>query len=201
MSTLPLTPVTKLDAVNSLLYSIGEAPVTNLEAASRTDVHRAEQTIDATSRTFQTKGWFFNLEPETPLTPTEPLGQYKPQDNVLKGVVSRVARTSDTRHYVWRGDKFYDRKNRTSDGFTKVVKFDLTRLLAWGELPASARDFIYLTAAVAYQVRSVGVSFKIRFEQQWADDALATFLTEESDSEEYNIFTALDIDNSSLGVH
>ena len=56
-----LTPTSKLDAVNSILLGIGEAPVNTLGSGLQ-EAEIAEVTLDNINREVQSLGWHFNTE-------------------------------------------------------------------------------------------------------------------------------------------
>ena len=60
---------TELDAVNSMLATIGEAPVSTLESSMHADAAMARQTLAQVSKEVQAEGWYFNVETEYPLHP------------------------------------------------------------------------------------------------------------------------------------
>ena len=101
------TPTTQLDAVNTMLMTIGESPVSSLTGSVGVDVVEAKQTLNTVMKAVQTGGWVFNTEHEFPFRSTStitlpcqltlPLWTYK-------------GRFGDT-DPVARGLRLYDRKN------------------------------------------------------------------------------------------
>ena len=61
---LTLTPQTELDAVNAMLLSIGQAPVSTLSVTGLKDVSFAQYILHSVSREVQLKGWEFNTDDE-----------------------------------------------------------------------------------------------------------------------------------------
>ena len=57
------TPTTSLAAVNSMLSTIGEAPVNSLQSGL-VDAETAETILNEVSRSVQAYGWNFNSEPD-----------------------------------------------------------------------------------------------------------------------------------------
>lgn len=57
-----LVATTELEAVNAMLASIGEAPITTLDGATQSDVQTALNILRDTTREVQTEGWRFNTE-------------------------------------------------------------------------------------------------------------------------------------------
>ena len=65
----PTTNVTEeLPAINQILASVGQAPVTTLDSTNP-DVAIAYNTLVQVSREVQGEGWTFNREFDYPLTP------------------------------------------------------------------------------------------------------------------------------------
>ena len=63
-----ITATTELQAVNTMLSFIGEAPVSSITGNIGTDVAVAKQILDETSLSVQNQGWFFNRDLEVTLT-------------------------------------------------------------------------------------------------------------------------------------
>ncbi len=103
---------TKLNAVNTMISVIGEAPVNTLGGtAVPVTVVQAENTLDETSRAVQSEGWHFNTEHEYVLTPDASTSKITLPSNTL------TCRLRPTNLYnndpVQRGLTLYDRKNHT----------------------------------------------------------------------------------------
>lgn len=182
-----LTPTTELDAVNSMLATIGERPVNSLDGVNRVDVIMAQQHIKRTSRTVQTRGWWFNLEAEVLITPSVPAGQYLLPGALLKVVVSEKSRTSDTRHLVYRAGKLFHRRTRQDSGFTDDLYLDMTVFLDYEELPESARAYIYRRATIDFQASSMASVVLHQMTEQMALDSWVELLREELEFEQYNL--------------
>ena len=63
-----ITATTELQAINTMLSFIGEAPVSSITGNIGTDVAVAKQILDDTSLSVQNQGWFFNRDLEVTLT-------------------------------------------------------------------------------------------------------------------------------------
>ena len=59
---MSLSPTTKLEAVNTMLTSIGEQPVQTDDFAGLSDAAIAAQILDNVSRAVQSRGWIFNTD-------------------------------------------------------------------------------------------------------------------------------------------
>ena len=178
-----LTPTSELDAVNTMLTTIGEAPVASLEVSGLSDVAIAKQVLAEVSRAVQTKGWYFNTEKEYPLSPTME-GYLLPPSNTLR--VDSNKEYSDV-DVVMRGTKLYNLKEHTNI-FTKTIKVDLVILLPFDELPEAARYYITIRASRIFQKRVLGSEAIEQFTQSDEGIALATLKEAEVDTGDYNMF-------------
>ena len=55
--TTQITPTTELQAVNTMLSTIGEAPVNSITGKTTVDVSVANNILDETSMSIQSEGW------------------------------------------------------------------------------------------------------------------------------------------------
>ena len=62
--TTQITPTTELQAVNTMLSTIGEAPVNSITGTTTVDVSVAKNILDETSMSIQSQGWNFNTNYE-----------------------------------------------------------------------------------------------------------------------------------------
>lgn len=145
------TLTTKLEAVNSMLGHIGEAPVNTISNATALPISAsvAVSVLDETSREVQLQGWHFNTEVDVELTPDGD-GNITIPDNAVG--VDTVDTTLDV---TQRGLRLYNRKERTY-AFNSSIKVHVTYLFDWDDLNEHARRYITLRAARVFQGRMVG---------------------------------------------
>ena len=135
-----LTPTSKLDAVNSILLGIGEAPVNTLGSGLQ-EAEIAEVTLNNINREVQSIGWHFNTEIRYTLDKTES-GIINLPANCLKVDVTAVLRDYNT-DVVERSRKLYDRVKNTFV-FTADIETDIVVLLDFEDIPEAARRYIGL---------------------------------------------------------
>ncbi len=145
---------TKLEAVNTMIAVIGEAPVNTLGGtAVPITVVQAENVLDETSRAIQSEGWHFNTEHEYPFTPDATNSKITLPSNVLTiDLDPQIYTDVDP---VQRGNILYDRKNHT-DVWTKEVKASVTFQLDFTEIPEQFRNYITIKAARIFSNRFLG---------------------------------------------
>jgi hypothetical protein len=146
------TLTTKLDAVNTMLGYVTEAPVNSIANTTSLppSAALAKGVIDEVSREVQQDGWHFNTALDYKLD-ANASNKFVLPDNVLQ--VDTVDTTYDV---VQRGTTLFDRKNYT-DVFTEdELKVNITFLLEYEELPEQARRYIALKASRMFANRLVG---------------------------------------------
>jgi hypothetical protein len=177
-----LTPMSELDAINSLLESIGEAPVNTLESGL-SEAHIARQTLHRTSRKCQSRGWWFNTEVMT-LSPNTDKEIHLPA-NCLK---------IDTglEHVVYRGNRLYNRGDNTYK-FEGQLRGYLALGLDFEEIPEVARHYIAVRAGRIFQDRTVGSAQLHGFQLSDEQMAWAELNEAELENGQYNVFDNADV--------
>lgn len=149
----PTTNATQeLPAVNQILQSCGQAPVTTLDQTNP-DVAIAYQTLLEVSREVQAEGWSFNKEYHYELTPDNN-NEIRIPNNMLQVDLSHNAANMD-KDAIRRNGKLYDKANHTYT-FNSKVECDITWLFDWVDLPTPIADFITARAASVVSTRIVG---------------------------------------------
>ena len=188
---MSLSPTTKLEAVNTMLTSIGEQPIQNLnDLAGLSDASIAEQILDNVSRAVQSRGWAFNTDIGIKKTPN----QYNEIDldpSELRVDTQSLVREGD-KDYVERGRKLYDRVKNTFK-FDGAVTLNIIKLLTFDDLPEPARRYIAIRSARIFHDRVVGAGELHRFYQEDEFGAYQALLEYEGDVADYNIFDNYDV--------
>ena len=179
-----MTPTTKLEAINTLLATIGESPVNSLNSGL-VEASQAEQTLNNVSRDFQAQGWAFNTEITFDLSPDTSDMLTLPA-NCLHVDTIHTRMSSDT-DLVQRGNKMYDRiKNTYAIGTT--VSVDMVVLLDFEEMPETARRFVAIKASRILQDRVLGSESLHSYNSQDEMMAWNNMLQSELDVQDLNIF-------------
>jgi hypothetical protein len=181
---MPLTVTSKLEAVNTMLTSIGEIPVSSITSATTNDVSIAIQILDHVSREVQSRGWFFNTDINYSLVPTNN------NEIVLPSNALRVelAESSRLHNYVERNRKLYDRVNNTYT-ITGTVKVNIVFLLDFEELPEVARHYVMIRASRIFQDRMLVSAELHKFHEVDELQAYMNLKETEGDIGRHNILT------------
>ena len=191
---IPTTNATQeLPAVNEILASVGQAPVSTLDQTNP-DVAIAYDTLLQVSREVQAEGWSFNTEYDYPQTTTNK--QYIIPPNMLqvdlaeRNVTSRIA-TGD-KNVVRREGKLYDKYNHTydikDDDTANNLKLDVVWWFDWVDLPIPIQDYIVSRAAVIVSSRIVGDGGQYQMLQQKEAYTRAMALEYETQQGDYTFF-------------
>jgi hypothetical protein len=210
--------MTELQAVNTMLGSIGEAPLadgTDLSVQTQDDIVMALAVLRKKARDTMLTRWKFNTEFGYEITRTATyswvdtagvttsLGIFKPPANLASFRVSQIAAQIGSkaidaalrrsRKYVETVPVivFYDRaKNR--DGFPTADRtylyIDPVWYITFEDLPDSARAYISLAAARTFQNSVVGSSSLNRFTQEEEDAARLILENDQGLEDDYNLF-------------
>lgn len=179
-----LSPTTELEAINTMLSTIGESPVNMVEDTGNVDVVIARQILQTVSREVQARGWHFNTEINYTITPDSE-GYLVLPNTVLK--VDTVYPDS-SKDVVVRGSRLYDREKHTYV-FTDAVKVDMTILLTFDELPEVARNYATIRASRIFQERVVGSDTLHAFNSQDEARAMVSLMEYEADTADLNILS------------
>ncbi len=186
-----MTPTSKLEAINTLLATIGESPVNALNSGL-VEANSAEQTLDNVSRDFQSHGWSFNTELTFKLSPNAANELTLPANCLhVDTIHTRMSSVSDL---VQRGMRMYDRvKNTYAIGL--ALEVDMVVLLEFEDMPETARRFVAIKAARVLQDRVLGSDTLHSFNAQDEATAWNAVMQNESDVQDLNIFDNYETNN------
>lgn len=152
---MALLPTTELEAINIMLGTIGQSPVSSLPSATNStslvDAVVAEQVLAEISRKVQKEGWNFNTNIDYAIAP-DVNGFITPPTNTLQ---IKVTKDYEQYNVTQRGTKMWDRENNTFV-FTKTIKFDVVLFLDFTDMNEAARSYITVRAARTFQDRIFG---------------------------------------------
>jgi len=181
-----MATTTQLDAVNSMLSAIGEAPVNSL-SSGLVEAEIAETILNTVDREVQSMGWHFNTELSKSYA-QNPSGEILLGTDILRADATLEADSPDL---VQRGLKMYDRRNHTFN-IGASTKLDVVVQLDFDDLPEVCKRYITLRATRIFQDRIVGSNTLHDF--QIRDEERALFELKEFDkaADDHNIFDNYD---------
>jgi hypothetical protein len=177
----------KLDAVNTMLSAIGEAPVSSL-SSGLIEAEVAETVLDTVDREVQSMGWNFNTELKKNFA-QDTSGQILLPNDILR---ADATYQTNSRDLVQRGLKMYDKKNHTFI-IGAATELDVVIQLVFDDLPEVAKRYIVLRATRIFQDRVVGSGTLHDFQERDEQDALMLLREFDTDVEDHNIFDNYDV--------
>jgi len=144
MATSTIDTDTELSAVNSILGSIGQSPVTTLNYENP-EISFIYNILAEVNRDVQNEGWHFNTEYHVAIKP-DSNGHIIIPNNALRYDI-HDGRQDKTKDVVQRNGRIYDLVNHT-DVFTDTLYLDLVTLYAFEDLPNPFQRYITYRAAV-----------------------------------------------------
>ena len=182
----PTTNATKeLPAINQILSSCGQAPVTTLDQTNP-DVAIAYDTLLQVSREVQAEGWTFNKEYHYEFTP-DTNDEILIPNNILQIKLTENSGNLD-KDGVRRNGKLYDRHNHTYDWTDETVECDVVWEFDWVDLPQPIQDFIVARAATFVSQRIVGDQNQYQMLQQQEAYMRALALEYETQQGQFTFF-------------
>lgn len=149
---LPLALMTELEAVNAMLETVGETPISSLPESGVTEAYIARSILHRVSREIQGKGLSFNTDRRYRLA-RDVDGFVEIPANVLSVDKFYPSDGFVIRHNTAKNKLgLYDVYNQTFTlGADPMV--DIVWFYAWEHLPAHCRDLIYIIAGRRFQAR------------------------------------------------
>ena len=174
---------TELKAVNEILASVGQAPVTTLDQTNP-DVAIAYDTLLQVSREVQAEGWTFNREYNYPFKPDANKFIYIP-NNVIALDLATDYRTYDA---IRRDGRLYDKIKHTYEWNEDQLLCDVVWYFDWVDLPIPIQDYIVARAAAVTSSRIVGDPNQFQVIQQREAYTRAMALEYECNQGDYTFF-------------
>ena len=198
--TTQIATDTELSAVNSILGSIGQSPVTTLGTVT-TDTTNTGQEVANTfanpqiamihgllmeaTKDIQNEGWHFNKEDNVKISPDEN-GHFLIPTNYLRydvhgGLYDR------NRDVVRKNGKLYDNVTHT-DVFTQDMYLDITYLLAFNDVPPAIQRYIIARASVRAATQLVSNPDLVKLLQLQEEQTRATALEYDCEQGDHTFF-------------
>ena len=180
MTTTALT--SELEAINIILESADEAPVTSLALSGLYPLDKAKGCLSEASRAIQSYGWEFNTEEDFSVALAGDLTATLPTNVLSFDCNDDITSMA----LVQRGLRLYDKKAH-SYILSAAPKGTAKVLLAWDDLPEPARRYILVRAARLMQGRSAVSDSTSRMTEEDELSARGALEQHETSSGDYNM--------------
>ena len=166
--TTPIATDTELSAVNSILGSIGQSPITTFKDDKGVIINNNPEItfiyniLSETTKDILNEGWHFNTENHIKLTP-DPNGHITIPVNYLRYDLNdgQADRHMDL---VKRNNRLYDLVNHT-DVFDHDVELDVVYLYAFEDIPSVYQRYIIARASTRAATQLVANSELVKLLQ------------------------------------
>ena len=169
-----LTPFTELEAINEILATGSESPVSTLDENTVIDASLAMNTLRATSVEVQTRGWNFNTENNLVIAPDQEGTVILPRNTLGVDTVGETANVNA----VQRGLRLYNETDKTYV-WASAPTVNLVVALAFEDMPSTARLYITIRAARKYQDRYFGDNLSHSYTAMDEAEARSAMMDEE----------------------
>ena len=198
--TTQIATDTQLSAVNSILGSIGQSPVTTLGTVTTDATNTGQEIVNTfanpqialihnllmeVTKDVQNQGWHFNKEDDVKVSPDDN-GNFIIPTNYLRydihdGLYDR------NRDVVRKNGKLYDNVLHT-DVFTEDFYFDITYLLAFNDVPPAIQRYIIARASVRAATQLVSNADLVKLLQLEEAQTRATALEYDCEQGDHTFF-------------
>ena len=176
---------TELDAVNQILSSVGQAPVTTLDLQNP-EVAIVLTTLREVNKQVQAEGWNFNVERGYTFSPDASTKEIKYPTNVLQlDLDTNVYK--DQYNPVRRDGKFYDKFNHTYQ-WENEIQADVTWLFEFEDVPPAIQLYITARAARLASNKMVGDTTLFQLLQEQELQTRAAAIEYDCNQADYSIF-------------
>ena len=181
------TRTCELEAVNTILSTIGEAPLNTLSGSLPVDGTIAKNVLSEVSREVQSQGWHFNTHYKVTLA--------RDTDNKIPLATNIVRVEIDPRQYskisydvVQRNNFLYNLAKNEETFDTNFKDATVVYLLSFDEIPEQAKRYITIRSARIFHDRTLGANTIHKFSQEDEAKSLSILKQAESHTGDYSIF-------------
>ena len=183
---------TELDAVNQILSSVGQAPVTTLDLQNP-EVSITLNTLREINKQVQAEGWIFNTERSYELVPDSTTNEIAYPSNMLQ-IDTNVEAHKNKYDVVRRNGKLYDRLEHTFT-FTDSIKADVVWYFDFTDVPPAIQTYITARAARMCATKMIGDQELNALLQEQEFNTRASAIEYECNQGDYSMFGFRDGEN------
>ena len=179
---------TELSAVNTILGSIGQSPVTSI-SNKNPEISYIYNLLKESNIDIQSEGWTFNTEKHVEFVPDADKYIKVPADVIQMDWHAEA--NNRAKDVVKRNGRMYDKVNHT-DEWDEKQNFDVTYLYSFTDIPQVFRRYIIYAAATRAATQLVGNPNLAQLLQQKEVLARANCIEYECNQADYTFFSQPD---------
>ena len=158
------TRTTELEAVNTILSTIGEAPLSTLKGSLPVDGTTAKNILNEISREVQSAGWHFNTQYKVDLT--RDTNNKVPVGTDVVRVQLNDKYDKSSYDVVQRGTYLFNLAKNSETFDQDFTENTLIYLLDFDKLPEQARRYITIRSARVFHDRTLGANTLHKFSSE-----------------------------------
>jgi len=181
------TRTTQLECINTMLSTIGEAPVNSLSGVLPLDASTAVNILNEVNREVQSAGWKFNTSWKVSLN-RDVNNKLVVGADVLHIEFNHLRESKSSYDPVLRGNYLY---NLAGETFTWTKDFEYVTvfyLLDFENIPEQARRYITIRSARVFHDRTLGANTIHKFSSEDEARSLAVMRQAEAHTSDHSIF-------------
>ena len=180
------TRTTELEAVNTILSTIGEAPLSTLTGSLPVDGTTAKNILNEISREVQSAGWHFNTQYKVDLT--RDTNNKIPVGTDVVRVQLNDKYDKSSYDVVQRGTYLFNLAKNSETFDQDFTENTLIYLLDFDKLPEQARRYITIRSARVFHDRTLGANTLHKFSSEDEARSLSVMKQAEMQTGDNTIF-------------
>ena len=180
------TRTTELEAVNTILSTIGEAPLSTLTGSLPVDGTTAKNILNEISREVQSAGWHFNTQYKVDLT--RDTNNKVPVGTDVVRVQLNDKYDKSSYDVVQRGTYLFNLAKNSETFDQDFTENTLIYLLDFDKLPEQARRYITIRSARVFHDRTLGANTLHKFSSEDEARSLSVMKQAETATGDNTIF-------------
>ncbi len=172
---------TKLEAINTMLSCIGQAPLNTLQGTKSYFTIAAEKILEDETKRIQMQGWDFNSEDFYEIRPN--VNNYV---EIPKNLIMIKFPTLYKNRYVVREGKLYDKFKHTYE-IPQPIKCSVVWAFEFEDLPEVAQQYATMSAAYKFCKRELGAEKASQYCQEDLMEARVALEQHELEIGEYTM--------------
>jgi len=181
------TRTTELEAVNTILSTIGEAPLSTLTGSLPVDGTMAKSVLNEINREVQSMGWHFNTHPKVTLS-KDNNGTIPLPTNVLRVELDPYLHSKTDFDIVQRNNVLFNLVKNTSIFTADLENMKVVYLLDFSDVPEQCKRYITIRSARVFHDRTLGANTLHKFTLEDEARALVTLRQAEASTGDYSVF-------------
>nr|BAR33322.1 tail tubular protein A [uncultured Mediterranean phage uvMED] len=181
------TRTTELEAVNTILSTIGEAPLNTLSGSLPVDGTIAKNVLSEVAREVQSEGFHFNTHYKVTLS-RDTDNKIPLATNVVRVELDPNKQSKSSYDIVQRDGFLYNLAKNTDIFDKNFEEAKVVYLLPFAEIPEQAKRYITIRASRIFHDRTLGANTLHKFTLEDEEKALTILRQAETQTGDYTVF-------------